>query len=287
MPAERHPITRRTILAIGASGALGALITPAPMATATSTDANARPGDKATITAACGASVTAQSEIANVPTYYESSGTATSFSYDATFYSRLETWWNFWYINTPSSWTTPGRMWGLGAYKDRMDGCVSMHNYGRALDITRLYISTPSLTKVFDGRYNVWQSQTGTTLTTTRKRYWATVASLHYHFRSVLTYLYNSDHDNHVHADNGYSGVGDSTFLANVYPQVQHVQACLVYIWGYNNVPLNGLWDQATADAAKAALQRAGINGWITDSQENWLQFNKASLRFGTGKQTY
>lgn len=280
MSVEPRPIRRRTLLVLGASGAAGALFAPA------GSPAVAGPS---AITAVCGAVVTAQSEISNRPTYYEPTGVATSFSYDSTFYSRLETWWNFWYANTPSAWVTPGRIWGLGAYMDRMDGCVSMHNYGRALDITRMYMTNSSsvLVKVFDGRYANWKTQTGSTLTTTRKRFWATVASLHYHFRSVLTYMYDSAHEDHVHVDNGYSGDGNSTFATNVYPQVQHVQACLVYIWGYTTVPLDGIWSQSTADAARAALGRIGITGWITDSQYNWLQFNKASLRFGTGRQTY
>ncbi len=179
------------------------------------------------------------------------------------------------------------RVWTYGVYANRSDGCVSMHNFGRAFDLTRLYATNAGvLTKVFNGRYDQWRSSTGSTLTTTRKRYWATAASLHYHFKYVLTYVYNTAHWNHIHFDNQVSGSGNSTFSTGSTSQVKHVQACCTYIWGYPTT-IDGIWGPQTAGNSSKALARIGRSGAITSSQTNWLEFNKATLRFGSGRQAY
>lgn len=291
--------TRRAMLGMAAVGAAGVLLGPS------AAHAYGRPGDEpagehgdpATWSAsdgdfgtldagACGSTVWPQSEIYGEPTYYEVSGAKTSFKYNSTFYSKLETWLAFWYANTPTTWRWPAQIWSYGAYVNKNDGCVSMHNFGRAFDISRLYIGindTP--TKVFNARYDQWRTLTGSALTTTRKQYWATCASINYHFKYVLHYFYNSQHWNHIHMDNEASGSGNSTFTTGSSSQVYHVQACCTYIWGYP-IAIDGIWGPQTSGAVSKVLTRIGRSGSLT-TQSNWLEFNRTTMRFGTGTQSY
>jgi hypothetical protein len=63
------------------------------------------------------------------------------------------------------------------------------------------------------------------------------------------------------------------------------VQACCRYIWG-QTVTLDGVWGSQTSGAVTAVLSRIGRSGSLT-TQSNWLAFNLATLRFGTGRQNY
>jgi hypothetical protein len=249
---------------------------------------NIDPADLDPALAVCGASVTAHSEIAGDDTYYEPTGAWSSFSYNSTFYNRLETWLNFWYTNTPLTWSRPLHVGSYGAYTNKGDGCVSYHNFGRAFDlsaISGILTTTGNRSKMFNARYDLWKNLTGSQLTGARRLYWATSASLHYHFKHVLTYLYNAQHHNHIHIDNAISGSGNSTFTTGASAQVQHVQACCTYIWG-RPVTLDGVWGSQTSGAVSAVLSRIGRSGSLT-TQANWLAFNQATLRFGTGAQSY
>lgn len=251
-----------------------------------------RPADLAPSTGlapgACGTPVFAHAGIGGQPTHYDVSGKPVTFSYDATFYQRLTDWLAFFQANSPQTWTMRGQIWTYGAYLNRNDGCVSYHNHGRAFDLSRIYTTDPDtgeLTKVFNARYDQWKSLTGTALTATRKQYWATAASVHHHFKNVLTYPYNGQHHNHVHCDNAASGSGDSEFTTGATAQVQHVQACVTYIWE-RPVAIDGIWGPDTSAAVGAVLTRLGCTGGLT-TQANWLEFNRATMRFGSGAQEY
>lgn len=228
------------------------------------------------------------SEIYNQRTYYQNLNTGgislASFRYDPTFYSRLETWFAFWRKNTPDHWTAPHRICLNGVYVSK----PGWHGQGRAMDISRIDFTNTRVGTYnvgFDGRHNVWKYKTGTALTATRKLYWGTVASLNYHFRDVLHYNYNSEHDNHVHADNGISGSGNSTYSTGSNTQTKFIQSALNYIWGYGTT-IDGLWGPQTDGNSRKALSRIGVSGGIT-AQSNWLAFCRASFRFVVGKQSY
>jgi hypothetical protein len=230
-------------------------------------------------------------EINSVPIYYVGSGepgTNRTEYFNPTFYSRLETWLGFYYLNVPIPWIGPMRVNHLGVHDD--DDSTSMHYYGRAIDLSR-YIFTDANTQTtftgFDCRYNIWSGYTGSLLITTRKRYWAAVAGLNYHFKYVLHYFYNAEHHNHVHVDNEASGSGNSTFTTGSSSQVYSVQAACRYIWGYSSIAIDGIWGPQTDSYSRQALTRIGRSGGLTTSQTNWLEFNKATLRFGTGRQAY
>jgi hypothetical protein len=239
---------------------------------------------------ACGSTIWQHNEILGFVTPYEpdGDGATNTFYYNAAFYNRIETWFRFFRANTPIAWGPPFQIRTYGVYVNRGDGCSSYHNFGRAFDLSRIYATDPAtrtLHQVFNARYDQWRSQTGSALTTTRKRYWATAASVHYHFRSTLTYLYNTAHHNHIHFDNGVSGSGNTAFSSGSSAQVEHVQACLVYVWG-QSLAIDGIWGPQSSAAAGRVLARIGRSGSL-GTQSNWLEFNRATLRFGSGTQTY
>jgi hypothetical protein len=225
-------------------------------------------------------------EINNQLIYYVGSGypgSNTAQGFNATFYTRLETWLQFYWANTPGNWGNPMRVNHLGVHSDA--DSTSMHFYGRAIDLSTIQFTdsnTGGLFTAFDCRWNLWNPGSSTTL----KRYWAGVAGLNYHVNYVLHYLYNAEHHNHVHADNQVSGGGSPTFSTGSRTQVLATQATLKYIWGYSLIGVDGIWGPQTNGYANKALVRIGRSGTLTSSG-NWLEFNRASLRFGTGTQNY
>lgn len=218
-------------------------------------------------------------EIYGWPTYYEGDGTTQTFTYETNFYARLETWAAFYYTHTPSDWSTPARIYSLGAY---VSTSPPMHSAGRAFDLTRIYFNSATFL-AFDAR-------TVPASTVFLDRYWAVAASLHYHFAYVITYPYKSsnglyEHRNHIHIDNQASGNVNSVFSTST-TQVQFVQHALYHVWGYTVVGLDGVWGPQTADYASRALDRSGAAGALT-SQANWQRFCLTTTRFGTGQQSY
>ncbi len=196
------------------------------------------------------------------------------------FFQQLYNWRNWWQANCPWPWTTELRH--LGAYSARDGSCSSWHEAGRALDFTCLADDVTTIH--FWGRYDLWRSLPNAAAH--YRRYWAGAASLHYHFRSVLTYYYNTAHHNHIHIDNGENGNALTTFSSSSKAQVQGVQGICGNIWGYA-CGTDGVWDTAVSNAASAVLARAGRPGKLTDSVNHWRTFLYASTRMGTGKQTY
>lgn len=196
------------------------------------------------------------------------------------FFQQLYNWRNWWQANCLWPWTTELR--NYGAYNRRDGSCASWHEAGRALDLTCLADDVTTIH--FWGRYDLWKSLPNAAAH--YRRYWAGAASLHYHFRSVLTYYYNTDHHNHIHIDNGENGTALTTFSSASKAQVQAVQGICGNLWGYP-CGTNGVWSTTVSNAASSVLQRAGRPGKLTDSVSHWRTFLYASTRMGTGKQTY
>jgi len=196
------------------------------------------------------------------------------------FFQQLYDWRMFWQANTPYPWST--ELWNFGAYSARDGQCTSWHEAGRAIDITSLRDDVTTMH--FWCRYDKWKDLPNADAH--RRKYWAGAASLHYHFRSVLTYFYNADHHNHIHVDNGESGGSLSTFERGSKAQVQAVQGICGNLWGYP-CGVDGVWD-STVDASSAqVLQRIGKGWHLTSGQSYWQEFLRASVRHATGKQTY
>ena len=266
---EQATATRRTLLGgafgAGALGLVGAgaagLVTAGP--------------------AAAHGTITSYSTINGARTVYEVNGALTTWGYRPSFHDRLNTWLAFWNANTPASWANASRVWGYGAHYDGRP--TEAHNNGRGFDLSRIYTGS---TRRFTARYDQWRTLTGSDLALTRRRYWATSASAHYHFRNVLTYLYNGDHWNHIHIDNLVSGTANSSFDSSSKAQVQHVQACCRYVWGLPTT-VDGIWGSQTSSHSTRVLRAAGVTTGTIATQSRWLAFNRASMRKGYGTQTY
>lgn len=217
------------------------------------------------------------------PTYYEPNGARTSFSYNPTFHDQLSTWLEFWYVNTPYNYRKPFHVYSYGAYVAKGDDA---HAYGRGFDLARIFVTDGgTLDRKFTGRYDLWSQYGAADKALARRHYWATAASAHYHFRDVLTYLFNAAHHNHIHIDNTVSG-GTSTFDTTSHAQTQHVQACLDYLWG-KAVAIDGVWGAQTRDASTSVLRRIGQSSLTLTTKANWLAFNRACMRKGYGVQAY
>lgn len=216
-------------------------------------------------------------------TYYEPTGARAKFKYNPTFHSQLGTWLEFWYLNTPASYTKPFHVYSYGAYVDKGDDA---HSLGRGFDLARIFVTDGgTLDRKFTGRYDIWSTWGATAKAEARRHYWATAASAHYYFRDVLTYLFNADHHNHIHIDNTVTGT-TSSYDTSSKAQTQHVQACLNYIWG-KSTTINSSWNSQTQANSTAVLRRIGQSSGTLTTKANWLAFNKASLRKGYGVEAY
>jgi hypothetical protein len=262
--------TRRGVLGLAGAGAAGIIVAT-------------------TLGEAEAATLETRDTIGGQPTFYHDLNNdtfrRTSFQYNPTFYQRVQAWHAFWRANTPAHWTVPHRIMLNGVYVNKSGA----HGEGRAMDISRLEFTntqTGRLEVGFNGRYDQWRHLTGLALTETRKRYWGTVASLNYHFRDVLHYLYNADHHHHAHADNKHSGSGNSNYTTGSAVQTRFVQASLTYIWGYTTA-MDGQWGPQTDGNSRRALARIGVSGGLTSSQANWLAYCRACLRYVSGTQGY
>lgn len=289
-PTGPTPSHRRTP-SIDRRALLGGL-TAAGLAAAGASPAYANPrgsgpvGDErrgpARLAAACVSetSLPYQNTINSAALYYEPTSAAASFRFDSTMHSRLRVWQTFWDANTPYPVMTS--LDSYGAYVNRNDGCVSMHNYGRAFDIASAWTGS---TRHFTARYDIWKAWTGTELTNVRVQYWAAAASLHMHFAHTLTYLYNTAHHNHFHVDNAVSGSGLSS-LSKSGTQTWSTQAMLNYVWG-KGTGIDGVWGSQTTQHSDEVLARIGKGGSLTSSQSHWHAFLTATTRKGTGMQAY
>ncbi|WP_353951974.1 hypothetical protein V6K52_00620 [Knoellia sp. S7-12] len=284
--ATRSPLNRRAVLNLGG-------LTAAGFAAIASTPAYADPrgtgpvGDEnrsaaGALAAACVTETTMpyQNTINSAALYYEPTSAAASFRFNTTMHSRLKVWQSFWDANTP--YPVMNRIDSYGAYVDRGDGCVSLHNYGRAFDIASAWTGT---TRHFSARYDTWKAWTGTELTGVRIQYWAAAASLHLHFEHTLTYLYNTAHHNHFHVDNSRSGAGLSV-LSKSGTQTNSIQAMLNYVWG-KGTGIDGVYGNQTIQHSNEVLAQIGKGGSLTTSQSHWHAFLTATTRKGTGMQAY
>jgi hypothetical protein len=212
--------------------------------------------------------------VAGLPLVYEVNGRPSAFRFDGGFYARLESWADDLVEVLPSP---PEQLWTYGSWTDGRSACDSWHNSGRAFDLARLRLAGGS---VVSCRYDQWRTLGAVRLDEARRRYWSLAAGLHHRFANVLTYLYDGQHANHIHVDNGRSGNADSAFSPRSRVQVQAVQALCSYLWD-RPVEISGQWDAATRTATGQVLNRLGL-GASMDSAGNWSSFLVASARRGT-----
>ena len=219
------------------------------------------------------ASLDAHRTLAGLPLVYEVDGRRSAFRFDGSFFDRLEAWADGLAEVLPAR---PQELWTYGSWTDGGSACDSWHHAGRAFDLARVRLVGGS---VVSCRYDQWRGLEGARLDEARRRYWALAAGLHQRFAYVLTYLYDGQHANHIHVDDGRSGDGDSTFSARSRVQVQAVQALCRYLWS-EPVELTGTWDAATRTAVGRVLQDLGLDEDL-GTAASWSGFLAASAARG------
>jgi len=269
---EPQPLSRRALLGLG----LGLTVAGTGLA-GCSTDGSVLPDlpDVRRKQPSCVArsSLPRYDRLAGLPLVYEVNRRRTEFAIDKGFAGQLEAWlsdlreltgWRLRQVRTYGTWTNGG------------SDCSSWHDAGRAFDLARLRLSAD---REVSCRYDLWRDTSGEELTEARRAYWAVAASAHQHFAYVLTYLYNAQHHNHIHLDNGRSGSEPSTFSSRSPAQVQAVQGILTYLWGAP-VEVTGRWDAATRDVIESVLRDLAMSDDLAD-QATWAGFLTASVRRG------
>jgi hypothetical protein len=105
-----------------------------------------------------------------------------------------------------------------------------------------------------------------------RQRYWALAACMRARSAFVLHGHFNAAHEDHIHQDNG----GPRPFTTGSEATVKLVQAVCRHIYG-KPIAIDGAFGPRSQAAAKAAMQRVGLAGDITDEK----QFRRFLLRSG------
>lgn len=193
---------------------------------------------------------------------YEPGKKATSMKSDPAFLERLNVWAKDW--ENIAGLGAMTRVWSYGAWTDK---CDSLHQLGRAFDIAEVEHANGSISCRFDS----WGPGNADEL----RAYWRLAASLHAHFAYTLTYLYNQEHNNHIHVDNTVSGSGPTQFNQASRVQVQLVQAACKYVHG-RSVEITGSWDSQTRSELRAVQKSLGITRPLADPQ-GWQDFLRAT----------
>jgi hypothetical protein len=127
------------------------------------------------------------------------------------------------------------------------------HGLGRAFDLDALF----------------WPGRDFVTLRfpTDQKFYLGVEAVLRKHFGTVLNFLYNPDHHDHLHVDDS-TEVG---FVRTSKSRALFVQAALTHVL---NIPvgIDGGFGTETEGGLRTAFVRLGLSGDIT-TREVWLEF--------------
>jgi hypothetical protein len=263
LPASSPGLSRRRVLGLGGGVALTALAGCSVAGTEPNATESARCVPRDTLDA--------HRALAGTPLVYEPTGKQSTFWFEPGFRTQLETWAN----TFADTWGRTAQWRTYGTWTDGRSACDSWHNSGRAFDLAGVRLRDGSTVSC---RYDRWRSGSSAALRQSRRAYWILAASLHRHFAYVLTYLYNDDHANHIHVDNGRSGSELSRFSTRSRVQVQAVQAITAYLWD-EPVELTGGWDSATRKASGRVLDRLGASGDLTDSVDNWRSFLTASAK--------
>lgn len=292
MSQERHP-TRRAIIGAAGLGAVAGVawwIGPQRIGGAVDQvvegaqqafedardgigDAQGPIGPRPSPTAVSAAQLTAYSRLAGAPLSYEVNRGRATFPMERGFAQQLDaSLRSHWRV---AGWGVPGQLSSLGTYRSAPEGqASSWHHAGRAFDLAA--VRTALGADLVSCRYDQWGN--GPEHDAHARAYWRLAATLHRDFAYVLTYLYDQAHHDHIHLDNGLSGTQRSMFRTGSRVQVHAVQAMCTYLWDLP-VEITGRWDGPTRDASAEVLDRVGVGGRLTRSQDNWHAFLTATAR--------
>lgn len=214
-------------------------------------------------------------DLDGAPLIYEIDEGERTFAFDDDFYTRLINWLDF--FQTESG-VAVSRIRTYGSWTDGGQACGSWHNAGRAFDIARLQDRDRDLVSC---RYDLWRTTPDAERRDELRRYWATAASLHHHFADVLTYLFDDQHLNHIHVDNGQTGTELSTFRGGQSRVQNHaVQAICAHVWD-RPVSIDGRWEGETRGVVRTVTDEIGVADDLTNP-DVWRAFLRASTaRFG------
>lgn len=155
---------------------------------------------------------------------------------------------------------------------------------GRAEVITSAgtYVEKPGfhgLGRAFDLDAIFWRDKDFITLNyqSDKKFYLGVEAVMRKHFGTVLNHLYNADHRDHLHLDDG-TEVG---FSASSRSRVLFVQAAIVHVFDVA-IDIDGVFGDQTEGAIRTVFQRLGISQSLNSSQ-GWLAFLTGVARTALG----
>lgn len=198
--------------------------------------------------------------LGDVPLYYDrrspndlGKGTPVTLAATQLFEDQLDRCFNELWNICPNG--KPSKIFTAGAWTDK----PGMHGAGRAFDLDGFEWSNRKFIVLEDGQKNG-----------DRKFYFGIEAVLRKHFGIVLDYLYNSDHYDHFHLDDGKS----IDFDTSARSKVLFLQGALVFVFGFSvgSTGIDGQWGDQTKNAVNQALSKLGISGSIFN-QNTWVQF--------------
>jgi Extensin-like protein C-terminus len=208
-------------------------------------------------------------DLGGLPLVYEPNSRPQAFWFDAGFARQLDAWVG----ELATDLGQPAvRLDTYGSWIDGRGQCDSWHHSGRAFDLARVRLADG---RVVSCRYDLLRDGSAAELDAGLRAYWALAAGLHLRFAYVLTYLYDDQHANHIHLDNGRSGPGLSAFRARSRVQVQAVQAMLTHLWA-EPVEVTGRLDGPTRDATRRVLDKLELPADF-DEPSSWHGFLRAS----------
>lgn len=213
----------------------------------------------------------ARTRVGSAAYVYEISGEPAIYYVESAFGARLDEWLAF---HTRQTGQAPDAVRSYGAWAPVSD--TSWHSSGQAFDLARLRAGGKDLVSL---RYDQWRDAPASELRRRLDAYWRVAAGLHHEFADVLTYLYDSEHANHIHVDTGRFGAERPRLIRRSRVQVQAVQAMCRHVWGRTAVEVTGEWDDRTRDVTTEILEATGGPGELADSQEAWQAFMVATMR--------
>lgn len=160
---------------------------------------------------------------------------------------------------------TADKIFTAGAWVDK----PGQHGQGRAFDLDGFEWTSRKFIVLEDGARNG-----------DRKFYFGIDAVLRKHFGVVLNYLYNTDHHDHFHIDDG----SPIDFDTSSRSKVLFLQGSLVFVFGLSVGPtgIDGQWGDKTKNAVNQVLTRLGISGNIF-TKSVWLSFLTETAKEGLG----
>ena len=149
-----------------------------------------------------------------------------------------------------------------GTYVDKPG---SYHNKGRAFDIDSIFWKDKSFVFSNFPKQPIF--------------YLGVEAVLKKHFGTVLSFLYNTAHNDHIHIDNG-----SSKYFRKVKSTVLFIQATIVYVFEIS-IAIDGIWGPETESALSYVLNMLGLSTDINNLHV-WNIFLTLSAKTAFDKET-